>query len=84
METLGVLEQKIEQLVSLIKKLKSENNRLVKENQELSEIVHSFENARKEQNHDLNELHKEREVTKGALDNLIKSIETLMSSEHSQ
>ncbi|MBI2774906.1 hypothetical protein HYX58_02780 [Candidatus Dependentiae bacterium] len=72
MEILQALEQKIMHLAVLVNELKAENARLSEENEKLVQkltTVHS------------EELVKERLATKLFVDDLIKSIDSLISNE---
>lgn len=72
MEILQALEQKIMHLAVLVNELKAENARLSEENEKLVQkltTVHS------------EELIKERLATKLFVDDLIKSIDSLISNE---
>ena len=81
MEMLSALEKKVENLITLIKRLKDEGSQLSKENQELREQVRQLEGSLlKEAKQVELELTEERETTKQAVDNLIKSIDDLIES----
>ena len=72
MEILQALEQKIMHLVALVNELKAENARLNEENEKLVQkltTVHS------------EELNQERFRTRLFVDDLIKSIDSLISNE---
>lgn len=78
MERLKVLEEKIVQLVDVIKSLKAEKASLVKENAKLQKKVGSLELSVLS---DKKKIDKEKELTKEVVDELIKSIDTLVGSE---
>ncbi len=78
MERFKVLEGKIVQLVDVIKGLRSENDSLVQENGKLQEKVEKLEFSVL---NDKEQLDKEKELTKEVVDELIKSIDTLVGSE---
>lgn len=81
MEMLSALEKKVENLITLIKRLKDESSRLSKENHELREQVRQLEGSLlKEAKQVEQELTEERETTRQAVDNLIKSIDELIES----
>lgn len=92
MEALALLEGKIKSLVELISKLKEEGARLKAENYKLEEEnlkllervsglenrLDTFEGAAVEKNKSLNELSQEKELTRVFVDDLIKSIDSLV------
>jgi len=92
MEALGLLENKIKNLVELIGKLKDENaklkiresrladenNRLLQENDGLKKQLESFEGAVVQNTKNLDELNQEKALTKMVVDDLIKSIDSLV------
>ncbi len=105
MEVLGVLEDKIRSLVTLVKELKannealqSEKERFEAENEELKAENAKFseDNAQLEtqlkgieesilsESNQVKELDQERSLTRAALDDLIKSIDTLVEHENQQ
>jgi hypothetical protein len=85
MEAMQVLEQKISKLITLIKELKTENSELRsqnvlldKKNQEMAKVIETMELSllsNKEANRE------DAEVTKLAVDELIKSIDSLVEPE---
>lgn len=81
MKALGILEKRVSDLLELIKKLKDENALLSLENKNLNSTIESFEVSmlRSKQ-----ELDQEKELTKVAVDGLIKSIDSLveLNNEH--
>lgn len=82
MDILQVLENKIHSLLLLIKKLKEHNEHLTHENVQLAAQIESMKNNMLKENHDIGELHKERELTKMVVDELIKNIDSLVEKEH--
>lgn len=92
MEALGLLESRIKSLVELVGKLKDENtrlrienSRLIEESLHLSGVVSvlqskmdSFEGAFSENNKNLDVLSQEKELTKMFVDDLIRSIDSLV------
>jgi predicted RNase H-like nuclease (RuvC/YqgF family) len=81
MEMLSALEKKVENLITLIRHLKDENINLGKDNQELKDQVRQLEGSLlKEAKQVEHELTQERETTKQAVDDLIKSIDDLIES----
>jgi len=78
MEMLGVLEQKIENLVSLVKELKGENNRLKADNFSLREKVTQLEGSLLKESE---KLHEENATVKKVIDDLISDIDSLIEAE---
>lgn len=81
METLNILEKKVISLIDTIRQLKAENARLVEENAQLmmsltmtQGIVHS--DAKR-----VEELDQEKALTRLVVDDLIKSIDSLIEGE---
>lgn len=74
MEILQALERKIVQLIALTNELKSNNARLAEENEQL---LHKLTTIQSE------ELNQERLRTKMFVDDLIKSIDSLVGNEKS-
>ncbi|MCL5436734.1 MAG: hypothetical protein M1549_02575 [Candidatus Dependentiae bacterium] len=89
MEVLRVLEEKIGQLIEakradreLIDRLKKENDSLQQENQRLVADIDRLENdALAFVSESSNELTRERETTKVAVDELIHNIDALLEKE---
>lgn len=81
MEVLSALERKIETLIALIKQQKEENSRLRAENQDLTDKVSQLQGSLlKEAKQVEKELTVEREATRRAVDDLIKSIDELVQT----
>ena len=81
MEMLSALEKKVENLITLIRHQKEENSRLNAKNQELTDQVRQLEGSLlKEAKQVEQELTDERETTRQAVDDLIKSIDELIES----
>ena len=68
-------------MLLLIKKLKEDNEHLSKENVQLIAQMEAMKNNMLKENHDLDELHKERELTKMVVDDLIRNIDSLVEKE---
>ena len=68
MKALGVLEKRVSDLLELIKRLKSENSKL-------KAMINSFEASMLKSKQELDQ---EKELTKVAVDGLIKSIDSLV------
>lgn len=81
MKPLGILEEKITQLVALMNELKKENTKLAKENAQLANQVQLLESSVKQEGKTLDKLHQEKEATKAVVDDLIKNINALVSNE---
>ena len=81
MEILSALEKKIEGLVELIRALREENSKISKENQELQIKMSQLEEALlKESGRIELELSEERSTTRRVVDDLIKSIDSLIEN----
>jgi regulator of replication initiation timing len=87
MEALHVLEQKIGQLVALIREIKAENSELQTcnkalevKNQELQKTIDTMEISLLSNKESVLE---EAELTKHAVDELIKSIDSLVGEQRS-
>lgn len=74
MEILQALERKIAQLIALTHELKSTNARLAEENEQLLQKLTTIQS---------DELNQERLRTKMFVDDLIKSIDSLVGNEKS-
>lgn len=81
MKNMSVLEQKIEQLVLFIQKLQSDNAAISDENKDLKKQIKALENSMLKETKSMEALNEEKEMTKSVVDNLIKSIDSLVSSE---
>jgi len=84
METLSVLEKRINQLIETIKNLKEANAQLVKENADLAKKLESLESTVLNENNSIEKLNKEKEMTKTLVDDLIKSIDSFVTCKESQ
>lgn len=78
---LKMLEEKIASLVDLVKELKAENLRLIEENAQWQAKIKSLEKAVNTDIQRLEELNQEKALTKIVVDDLIKSIDSLVRSE---
>ncbi len=81
METLSALQDKIDQLIVLVKSLKTVNAKLEKENKQLAKKVDSIESTVASNEQDVKELSEEKMRTKMVVEDLINSIETFMNVE---
>lgn len=78
MEEFILLEQRVIKILEALRLVRGENERLVAENQELRSQVVDLESRLIK---DTKELQQERSLTKGAIDDLIKNIDTLINAE---
>ena len=81
METLSDLQEKIEQLIILVKELKNENTKVDKENKQLAKKLQSIESTSANNENDVKELSSEKARTKMVVDDLIKSIDSFIKTE---
>jgi hypothetical protein len=81
METLSVLEKKVISLIDIIKDLKAENARLVEEKDQLAAKLLMVEGSLTDDAKRVEELDQEKALTKMVVDDLIKSIDTVIESE---
>jgi regulator of replication initiation timing len=84
MEALNVLEKKIASLVDVIKELKTENARLIEENTQLAIKLESIEGSILSDTKRIEELDREKALTKMAVDDLIRNIDSLVKGEKQQ
>ncbi|MCL4360972.1 hypothetical protein M1446_01280 [Candidatus Dependentiae bacterium] len=78
---LQILESKIHTLLLTVKKLKEDNERLTNENCHLVSQIEAMKGNLLKDCHNMDELHKERELTKLVVDDLIRSIDSLVEKE---
>lgn len=81
MNSLKLLEEKLTSLVEIVKELKTENAKLAEENAQLSAKLLMLESVNREDGSRLKELSKEQELARVAVDDLIKSIDSLVGSQ---
>lgn len=81
MKFLQRLEEKVVSLIELIKELKTENAKLIEENAQLEAKLKGLESSLSEDTAHLEELSKEKERTKMVVDELMKSIDSLVEIE---
>ncbi len=81
METLSVLEKKVVSLIDIIKQLKTENARLVEENEQLATKLTMMQSVVHNDAKRVEELDNEKALTKMVVDDLIKSIDSLVQDE---
>ena len=82
MEPLKILEKKITTLVELVQTLKAENSKLVEERAQLNKKLETLESSRSNEAERVEKLDKEKALTKTAIGNLIKSIDSLVVHEN--
>jgi len=78
---LTLLEEKVIRLVEMIKDLKTANQALQEENQMLKHQLMKTESSLVEETKDLEELSQEKMMTKMLVDDLIKSIDSLVDQK---
>lgn len=81
MEALSLLENKIIDLVTIIKKLKQDNVELAAENKQLAKKVNDLQDSVSTSTCSIKELNQEKEVADLMVTDLIKSIDSLVQSE---
>ena len=81
METLAILEERINALIQNIKELKSENVALSEENKRLLHQIEAIENSLLRNDQSMEELNQEKKATQQVVDSLITSIEGLLSQK---
>jgi len=81
MEALKVLEDKVSSLVKLVETLRVDKDKLTKENEKIKARYKSVEASHSVDSKRVTDLGKERELTKLAVDDLIKSINSLVEGE---
>jgi cell division septum initiation protein DivIVA len=77
-EMLHLLQERIQQLVQVVKDIKAENTKLSKANAQLKETLASMEAAMLKESKSIDSLAKEKEMTKTVVDDLIKRIDSLL------
>ena len=80
MNVLKQLEEKLICLAELVKELKTENAKLAEENAQLSAQLVMLQNALKDDTRRIDELKQEKELTRIVVDDLIKSIDSLVEN----
>jgi len=83
-KVLKVLEKKIYSLVELVKELKTENAKLAEENAQLLAKLESVQDSMFTESNRVEKLDQEKTMTKMVVDDLIKSIDSLVEYEKSQ
>ena len=81
MEVLTVLEKKVAFLIGTIKELKAENARLMEENAQFAAKLSTVEKSLLNDTQRVEELDQEKALTKMVVDDLIKSIDSLIESD---
>lgn len=78
MEVLNVLEQKIGKLIELVKKVQEQNAQLLQERAQLCDQLELLERALLVRNQSAEDRSKELALTQGIVDELIKSIDSVV------
>ena len=81
MSIIKVLEEKLVSLVELVKDLKTENAKLAEENAQLAAKLAMLEASLQDDSQRIDELKHEKELTKLVIDDLIKSIDSLVGNQ---
>jgi len=81
MNVLKLLEEKLVCLAELVKELKTENAKLAEENAQLSAELIMLQNSLKDDCKRIDELKQEKELTRLVVDDLIKSIDSLVENQ---
>lgn len=81
MNPLKQLEEKLVTLADLVKELKSENAKLAEENAQLIARLTQLQNSLHVDTQKIDELKQEKEITRLIVDDLIKSIDTLVENQ---
>lgn len=82
MNILKQLEEKLICLAELVKELKTENAKLAEENAQLSAQLIMLQNALKDDTQRIDELNEEKKLTRLVVDDLIKSIDSLVENQN--
>ena len=78
METLQILEKKMELLIGFIHELKASNIQLIEKNIELTGKLEALESSLFVENECIEKLSQEKKLTKIVVDDLIKSIDSML------
>ena len=81
MSTVKILEAKLVSLVELVKDLKTENAKLAEENAQLLARLTMLEASLQDDSQRIEELKSEKDLTKLVIDDLIKSIDSLVGNQ---
>ena len=79
MEALGVLEQKVSELIAVVKQLREENAQLIKDKLALQHRLDELQGVSLAQQQELSQ---EKEFAKVLVDSLIKDIDSVVTQEH--
>ena len=82
MNVLKQLEEKLICLAELVRELKTENAKLAEENAQLSAQLVMLQNALKDDTQRMDALKQEKELTRLVVDDLIKSIDSLVENQN--
>ena len=81
MASIKVLEDKLVGLLELVKDLKTENAKLAEENAQLAAKLVMLESSLRDDSQRMDEFEREKERAKLVIDDLIKSIDSLVGSQ---
>ncbi len=81
MNILKQLEEKLTCLAELVRELKTENAKLAEENAQLAAELLLVQNALLDDSRRIDELKQEKELTRLVVDDLIKSIDSLVENQ---
>lgn len=81
MDFLKQLEEKLICLAELVRELKTENSKLGEENAQLSAKLIMLQKSLQEDTRRMDELKQEKELTRVVVDDLIKSIDSLVENQ---
>lgn len=79
MEALGVLEQKVSELIAVVNQLRQENARLIEDKLVLQKKLDEAQGVSLAQQQELSQ---EKEFAKVLVDSLIKDIDSVVTQEH--
>jgi regulator of replication initiation timing len=79
-EILGNLENKIKRLVTVVKDLRSDNERLCEENKALGDEINKLHQTLSQKNKDFQSWDQEKACTKKIIDELIIDIDSLIET----
>lgn len=82
METLSILEKKVVSLIDALRQLKAENVRLLEENTQLETKLAVMQGAVRDDVRRVEELDQEKALTKLVVEDLIRSIDSLIEGEN--
>lgn len=81
MKALKLLEERLGILAELVKELKTENAKLAEENAQLAAKLLMMQNSLQDDSRRLDAMKQKEEMTRVAVDDLIKSIDSLVENQ---